>query len=201
MDHRVSGPARPAPPRHARRARLIAPLLAALALAGIATACSSSSSPSSTGHVSSSTNSGGGTSAPSGSGGGPLAFSACMRSHGVHNFPDPTTGANGQSQVQIQPGSNIDSNSPAYQAALQACQSLNPVGVKSGHSLSRSQQAQYLRYAACMRSHGEPRFPDPTFNGNSVSFGTNGAIDPNSPQYQSAAQACASVNPSMGSGG
>jgi hypothetical protein len=41
-----------------------------------------------------------------------------------------------------------------------------------------------------MRSHGMPSFPDPTFvNGN---IGQRG-IDPNSPQFQIAQKACASV--------
>ena len=156
--------------------------MAAAVVAGVSTACSSSPSHASgqaSGHASSS--------------GGVLAFSACMRSHGVPNFPDPTSGSNGNS-VELQPGSGIDPNSPQYQSAMHACQSLLPAG-KTGGSIDSSVRAQFLRYAACIRTHGEPNYPDPTFDGGVVNFGNLSGIDTNSPQYQSASNACASLNP------
>jgi hypothetical protein len=178
---------RPARRGLAPGAHLIALLIVAAAIvAGITTACSSSSS----------TSQASGQASGQASSGGQLAFSACMRSHGVSNFPDPTTGSNGQAQVQITPGtSGIDPNSPAYQAAYRACQSLLPAGKTSGGSVSSTVRAEYLRYAGCMRSHGISNYPDPTFNGNSVNLGNLSGIDTNSPQYQSASNACASLNP------
>jgi hypothetical protein len=118
-----------------------------------------------------------------------------MRSHGVTNFPDPVTGANGGAQIGITQGSGIDQNSPQYQSAMHACQSLLPAGKVNGGSVSPTVRTEYLRYAACMRSHGEPNYPDPTFNGNAVNLGNLSGIDTNSPQYQSASRACASLNP------
>jgi len=175
--------------RFARSARLIAPLIVAVAfVAGITTACSSAtaSSPShATGRARSA--------------GGPLAFSACMRSHGVPSFPDPTS--NGGISIQVQPGSGIDPNSPAFQSAQRACQSLLPAGKTSGGSVSPAVRAQILRYAACIRAHSVPNYPDPTFNGNAVNFGNLSGINPNSPAYQSALRACASLNPMNGHGG
>jgi hypothetical protein len=177
-------------PRLARGARLIAPLAVAVAVvAGITTACSSSTA-SSHPHAAGRAHSGGGS----------LAFSTCMRSHGVHNFPDPSAGPNGGSQINVQPGSGIDPNSPAYQAAQRSCQSLLPAGKTTG-SVSPAVRAQVLRYAACIRSHGEPTYPDPTFNGNAINFGNLSGINPNSAQYQSALRACASLNPMNGHGG
>ena len=188
MRNPLSPRTRPPRPRPAPGARLIAALVVAAAVvAGITTACSSSSSSSHasaqpSGHASSS--------------GGSLAFSACMRSHGVPNFPDPTSVSNGNS-VELQQGSGIDPNSQQYQSAMHACQSLLPAGKVNGGSVSPTVRTEYLRYAACMRSHGIPNYPDPTFNGNSVNLGNLSAlgIDPNSPQYQSASNACASLNP------
>ena len=189
MHNPPSTPTRPPRPRLAPGARLIAALVVAAAVvAGITTACSSSSSSSHasaqpSGHASSS--------------GGSLAFSACMRSHGVPNFPDPVAGANGGAQIDITQGSGIDQNSPQYQSAMHACQSLLPAGKVNGGSVSPTVRTEYLRYAACMRSHGIPNYPDPTFNGNSVNLGNLSAlgIDTNSPQDQSASNACASLNP------
>ena len=174
-------------PRPAPGARLIAALVVAAAVvAGITTACSSpsSSSPSrASGQAS-------GQASPSGD---PVAFSACMRSHGVPHFPDPT--ANGGLSIQVQPGSGVDPNSQAYQAAFRSCRSLLPAGKAAGGSISPAVRAQILRYAACIRAHGEPNYPDPTFSGGAVNFGDLSGIDTNSPQYQSALRACASLNP------
>jgi len=174
--------------RLARSARLLALLaVAAAAVAGVTTACSSSST-SSPAHAA-------GRAARSAS--SSLAFSACMRSHGVHNFPDPSAGSNGQ-QVTIQQGSGIDPNSPAFQAAQRSCQSLLPAGkTAGGGSVSPAERARILRYAACIRTHGVPNYPDPTFNGNAIDFGNlSGFAD--LPQYQSALRACASLNPMHG---
>jgi hypothetical protein len=58
-----------------------------------------------------------------------LAFSACMRSHGVPNFPDPPSG--GQA-IRILPGSGIDPQSPQYQRATTSCQKYLGKGSKLG---------------------------------------------------------------------
>jgi hypothetical protein len=53
-----------------------------------------------------------------------VKFAQCMRSHGV-NIPDPT--ANGAGGFGFrQAFRSIDRNSPAFQAAAKACQSLRP---------------------------------------------------------------------------
>jgi hypothetical protein len=183
----LNGPTRP---RLAPGARLIAPLaMAAAVVAGI-TACSSSPASSPT-HA---------TAHAARSGGGGLAYAACMRSHGVPNFPDPSPGSSGAFQFQLG-GSGIDPSSPAFQTAQRSCQSLQPAGKTSGGSVSTAARDQVLRYAACIRAHGEPNYPDPTFNGNAINFGNLSGIDPNSAQYQSALRACASLNPASGHGG
>jgi hypothetical protein len=51
-----------------------------------------------------------------------LAFSRCMRAHGVPDFPDPSSG--GGVQLQGGAGSDLNPNNPAFQAAQNACQSL-----------------------------------------------------------------------------
>jgi len=56
---------------------------------------------------------------------GALKFSACMRSHGVPNFPDPEFHHSGGG-VGIRiggKGSGIDPNSPQFKAAQKTCQS------------------------------------------------------------------------------
>jgi hypothetical protein len=121
---------------------------------------------------------------------GLLAYSECMRSHGVPDFPDPV----GNSlQLRAGPGSDLDPTSPKFIAAQKACQALQPGG-KPGATITEAQKAQALKYSACMRSNGVPNFPDPTFsNGGTQLKITN--IDPESPQFVAAQKACRSLQP------
>jgi hypothetical protein len=59
---------------------------------------------------------------------GLLKFSNCMRSHGVPNFPDPTTSPGGGVGLSVKSGSGLDPGSPVFQDAQRACQSLMPGG-------------------------------------------------------------------------
>jgi hypothetical protein len=54
-----------------------------------------------------------------------LELSECMRSHGVLNFPDPSTGPVGEQVIDLR-GRDIDVNSPTFQAASKACQKVVP---------------------------------------------------------------------------
>jgi hypothetical protein len=87
-----------------------------------------------------------------------LAFAQCMRARGEPSWPDPT------SQGTFSAG-QIDINAPQYHSALAACLSLLPPGV-APLQLSAAQQQELLSWAlkmaACMRTHGITRWPDPT---------------------------------------
>jgi hypothetical protein len=52
-----------------------------------------------------------------------LAFSACMRAHGLKDFPDPS---NGGLRLSVHPGSDLDPNSPTFQNAQKACRKYMP---------------------------------------------------------------------------
>jgi len=52
-----------------------------------------------------------------------LAYSACMRAHGLKDFPDPS---NGGLRIAVHPGSDLDPNNPTFQKAQQACQKYAP---------------------------------------------------------------------------
>jgi hypothetical protein len=58
-------------------------------------------------------------------------------------------------------------------------------------------QSQGLRFAQCMRSHGVPDFPDPSFTGGAVGIGIPRSVS-SSPSYHTAAQACKSLVPGGG---
>lgn len=59
-----------------------------------------------------------------------LRFSACMRSHGVPDFPDPQFSSNGGIGIRLHggPGSGLDPGSPIFQAAQKACSADLPGG-------------------------------------------------------------------------
>ena len=133
---------------------------------------------------------GGGSTSSAASGGGSrsatyerlVAYARCMRSHGVPNYPDPV---NNGSNVGV---SMPDANSPQVQSAQHACRSLAPPAPTAAQQAQNL--ARELSFARCMRSHGEPKFPDPQANGN-VNVGGAG-VDKGSPQFDHAMQACRS---------
>ncbi len=126
---------------------------------------------------------------------GAAKFAACMRSHGVPNFPDP--GQNGA--ISIGPGSGIDPGSASFQAAQQHCSSLLPNGGRPSPQQLATMRAAALAFSACMRGHGLPDFPDPTFSGNGVQLKVTAhpgsGLDPRSPTFQAAQNACRSKLP------
>jgi hypothetical protein len=62
-----------------------------------------------------------------------LAFSACMRSHGLKDFPDPSSGG---LRIRVQPGSDLDPNNPTFRNAQQACQKYLPFKAPPGTAKS-----------------------------------------------------------------
>jgi hypothetical protein len=157
-----------------------------------------SSVTSSTASSSSSAGPGGGESASSASPDSQaVAYSACMRAHGVPNFPDPQISTNGNEvKVAVRVTPAITGN-PRFKSAQQACGKLLPGGGPGegpSRQISSQEQSQYLKAAACIRTHGIPNFPDPTFSGGGVHVSQKG-IDLHSAQVRAAEEACQSLIP------
>jgi hypothetical protein len=121
------------------------------------------------------------------------AHSSCMRSHGIPDFPDPTTSPGSGVAIQMHggPGSDLNRNNPRFIAADKACRGLLPSGGQAPAPLAAEKIAVEVRWARCMRSHGLPGFPDPNSQGafDSSKFGEN------SPTFQTASKACGSMQP------
>jgi hypothetical protein len=81
-----------------------------------------------------------------------VKFAECVRAHGVPHFPDPDATGNFNFGVDV--------SAATFTAAVNACKELQPPGTLSSHR-SVSQQSAALRFAACVRAHGVPDFPDP----------------------------------------
>jgi len=131
--------------------------------------------------------------ATGGTGADALAFSECMRSHGVPNFPDP----NAQGVIQ---GSGINPSSSSFQAANKDCRHLLPNGGVPTPAEQAKALAQALKMSQCMRSHGITDFPDPqTGAGGGIQISLHSTpgsdLNPNSPKFQAAQKACPSFRP------
>lgn len=126
----------------------------------------------------------------------PLTLSECMHSHGIKNFPDPANGPGGAGlSLETSPGSGtviangITFSGPAFLAAEKACAKLLPGGGGPPPPPTAKEKQRALEFAGCMRTHGVPTFPDPTFSVGKPKFAPAG-INPNSPAFQQAVHAC-----------
>lgn len=127
-----------------------------------------------------------------------VAFVSCMRTHGEPKMPEPSVSkSGGHTSVSIDAGSGIDPSSPLFAAAYKACKHLLPDngGPVQANTITAADEKAYLKAAACMRAHGIPEFPDPTFRNGGVSFNSRAPIDTNSSQYQRALRTCQKLIP------
>ena len=166
-----------------RRPRVAAVITVMAAAALLAAACSSS--PSSTGSGGSPTAGGSANSSSA------VAYSRCVRSHGVPNFPDPDS--NGQIPKEAVVRALREVSDSRAKAATAACANLSPNNAQGSPAQQRQQLTYDLKFAQCMRSHGVPNFPDPTNSDGHVEFVISVSRDGfnrHSPQILAKARAC-----------
>ncbi|MGH8326340.1 MAG: hypothetical protein ACRET2_06225 [Steroidobacteraceae bacterium] len=191
--------------QHRRRCLRIA--LAAFSAALALAACGGSSKPSSTSPSASSKQSRN-TGSPSSYAKSQLAAAACIRKHGVPNFPDPTFGAGGAQVNLTTPPGMLES--PGFALAQKECaqHGLELAGYAPVSTATAAEMAQALAIARCMRAHGVPHWPDPIKTAPAQipsGYGMQGAvpgppggpvflipksIDPQAPAVKQAAVAC-----------
>jgi hypothetical protein len=131
-----------------------------------------------------------------GTGAAGVEYASCMRSLGVPNYPDPDD----KGVITITISSVLDPGSPQFRSALAHCQKLIPAGEAPSPAQQQRMRTIALAFAACMRSHGVPHFPDPTFGSGGMVSQKIGRSDgdPNSPVFRAAQKTCRS---NRGSGG
>jgi hypothetical protein len=177
-----------------RRPIILASVIAAAAFPLLAAGCGGGSSPgvaSPTTTTTVSPSAGGSTQAT-----GLVAFASCMRSHGVPNFPDPTSSGEVPKQAVVSAFQAVSTSQA--RAAQEACNHLLPAGGLSGQpvqTITAQDRQDYLRAAACMRSHGFPNFPDPKFRDSGAQVNIPSSINQNSSQFTHAATICTKLIP------
>lgn len=83
-----------------------------------------------------------------------------------------------------------------------ACGSSSPGTPARPGTATTDAAGQVVAFAACMRSHGLPSYPDPkvSTSGNHVSIKIGpGGLDPNSPAFKAGSRACGHLLPGGGS--
>jgi hypothetical protein len=124
-----------------------------------------------------------------------------MRANGVSGFPDPREGPNGGG-VGFPGGLLVTSSGsmvvmgtpfsgPVVLSAERLCKEYLPPGGRPP-GVTESEKAAAIANAQCMRKHGVPNFPDPTFSGPQINAGLGG-VNPDSPAFKQAAAACGGV--------
>jgi hypothetical protein len=104
-----------------------------------------------------------------------VAYSACMRSHGVPNYPDPDSSG----QLPKPDAHHLGVSSAQLQAIQQTCQHVLP---NTGRAITADSVTECMMaddcprslvqhlldeersFAGCMRSGGVPNWPDPTID-------------------------------------
>jgi hypothetical protein len=117
-----------------------------------------------------------------------------MRSHGVPGFPDPTSGGQIAKRQVVAARASDPSR---FDSASNACANLLPDGSLGSPPvrITAADQVDYLKAAGCMRTHGFPNFPDPTFVNSDVRVDVPSSIDQDSPRFKRAATTCTKLIP------
>jgi hypothetical protein len=87
-----------------------------------------------------------------------LAYTGCMRSHGVPDFPAPKPGPDGTLTFPLNPPAGMLAR-PGYDAAFRACLKRAVIGARSARYRAIALSA--LKQAECMRTHGIASYPSP----------------------------------------
>jgi hypothetical protein len=114
-----------------------------------------------------------------------VKWAACMRSHGLPSFPDPTAVPGGGVHINVLPAM---ATSTAFATASRNCEKLEPAPTPPSAAQLAPIVTHLLALASCMRQHGVANFPDPTSQG---AFHLSGLdINRNSPTVRAAIKTC-----------
>jgi len=129
-------------------------------------------------------------------------YAACMRAHGITNFPDPvvhTSTGGGATAVSV--GIRVTPaivSMPGFKAAQTACASILPALKNGGPGQTPAQQQakvdDEISFARCVRAHGVANFPDPNGQGQlTLPMLQAAGVNLRSPAFASAGSACLSA--------
>lgn len=124
------------------------------------------------------------------------AYSRCMRSHGVPNFPDPkvnTSAGHTSVAVAVNPSKTA---SPKFKSADKACSGILPAPETPAQQQAHEQAKKryLLAFGRCLRTNGIQGFPDPDAHGRlTLQMVSAASVDIHTPKFLDAAKACVGV--------
>lgn len=124
-----------------------------------------------------------------------LAFSHCMRAHGLSEYPDPDSSG---ALPKVGPR-QLGVSSSRFQAAQSACAQL----LQPDNTQVRQTLAGMRDFARCMRSHGVANWPDPGLDSDGQAvFDLRGGVNPDEPPATRVSDQCAHLlHPAPGQDG
>jgi hypothetical protein len=119
----------------------------------------------------------------------------CARQNGMPNLPDPVIDANGEPHF---PGGDPGEAPPSVERACKHIYDRLPASAGGGSEDEERPPADIqglVAFAACIREHGVPDWPDPKPDGTFPIVGTAIEREGKSPRVIAAMQACQQLNP------
>jgi hypothetical protein len=128
-----------------------------------------------------------------------LAYSRCMRAHGVPRYPDPSRGNELPSGLPKVGYRQLGVSSFEFAAAESACARVLPNGGRSSTAASQQLLSQMVSFSRCMRRGGVTGWPDPEIGpGGKPGFdliGIRPPVDTESTRFQQVLRACGHLVP------
>lgn len=131
-----------------------------------------------------------------------LAFARCLRERGIE-VADPDGSGGLKIQLKGQPGEKGAMTPRRLQDATKECREKTGGGPPEPTEAEKTEMRDSaLKFAKCMREHGID-MPDPQFEGGGAVIGRvgpgdgGGGIDPASPAFQKAQEACQDLMPRL----
>lgn len=117
-----------------------------------------------------------------------LAYSECMRTNGVANYPDPELQGGG---LKVK----VPKSTPEIEKAKVACRDKEPQGIADDAGGGPVDAAKLTDWTNCMRGK-LPKFPDPEVNGGTVTVILQGTgLKSESADFENARRDCDSKSP------
>lgn len=120
-------------------------------------------------------------------------YASCVRNHGVTSFPSPVVIEQPGRQLIHQPVPSALENTPQFKRAKAACRALLPPSPpnRTQGPAHPARARDKLAFARCLRSHGVPKFPDPSSQGQlTLQMVISAGVDMHAPVVLTAAKAC-----------
>jgi hypothetical protein len=122
-----------------------------------------------------------------------LQYAACARSHGYPDFPDPQVDSQGR--ASFPPSDQVKQEGQQIRGTCGPILNHLPAAAQGRTPVTPALLREERQFAACLRHHGLPYWPDPRPDGTFPLTGTPYANEGKSTRMLAAIQACRQYDP------